>query len=145
MDQIARPKYERKRLGYSSDLNRRRLGNDRATVAPAEPPGTAAEDGNAQCRQCIALYGANRLPVAAVAARGFHPMPPCSIYFYAWRDDGVLERINFELLLQAREAAGREPSPLAGVYRYGQDHQAGGPGGFDVAKKIKGGKRACGH
>jgi putative transposase len=27
-------------------------------------------------------------------------------YFYAWRDDGKLERINFELLLQAREAAG---------------------------------------
>jgi hypothetical protein len=33
-------------------------------------------------------------------------------YFYAWRDSGVLERINFELLLQAREAAGREPSQL---------------------------------
>jgi transposase len=27
-------------------------------------------------------------------------------YFYAWRDDGTLERTNFELLLQAREAAG---------------------------------------
>jgi transposase len=29
-------------------------------------------------------------------------------YFHGWRDDGTLERINFELLLQAREAAGRE-------------------------------------
>jgi transposase len=40
--------------------------------------------------------------------------PPCTTvqhYFYARRDGGVLERINFELLLQAREAAGREPSP----------------------------------
>ena len=27
-------------------------------------------------------------------------------YFYAWHDDGTLERISFELLLQAREAAG---------------------------------------
>jgi len=27
-------------------------------------------------------------------------------YFYAWHDDGTLERINFELLLQACEAAG---------------------------------------
>jgi transposase len=35
-------------------------------------------------------------------------------YFYSWRDNGVLERINFELLLQSREAAGREVSP-AGV------------------------------
>ena len=36
-------------------------------------------------------------------------------YFYAWRDDGTLERINFELLLEAREAAGREARPTAGV------------------------------
>src|SRR3984893_17028435 len=34
-------------------------------------------------------------------------------YFDAWRDDGTLERINFELLLQAREAAGRERRPSA--------------------------------
>ena len=31
-------------------------------------------------------------------------------YFYAQRDGGLLERINLELLLQAREAVGREPS-----------------------------------
>src|SRR5260370_33397570 len=36
-------------------------------------------------------------------------------YFYSWRDNGVLERINFELLLQIREAAGREASPSAGI------------------------------
>ena len=28
-------------------------------------------------------------------------------YFYDWRDHGLFEKINFELLLQAREAAGR--------------------------------------
>jgi hypothetical protein len=32
-------------------------------------------------------------------------------YFYDWRDNGLFERINFELLLEAREAAGREASP----------------------------------
>jgi transposase len=36
-------------------------------------------------------------------------------YFYDWRDNGLFEKINFALLLQAREAAGREPSPSAGV------------------------------
>src|SRR5260370_27160206 len=36
-------------------------------------------------------------------------------YFYDWRDNGLFEKINFELLLQAREAAGREASPSAGV------------------------------
>jgi len=52
--------------------------------------------------------------VAAVAARVsalFHVQH----YFYAWRDSGVLEWINFELL-QAREAAGREP-PITTVER----------------------------
>jgi len=36
-------------------------------------------------------------------------------YFYDWRDNGLFERINFELLLQAGEAAGREASPTAGM------------------------------
>jgi hypothetical protein len=36
-------------------------------------------------------------------------------YFYDWRDDGLFEKINFALLLQAREAASCEASPSAGV------------------------------
>src|ERR1700736_6627453 len=46
-----------------------RVGNDRATTTAAQPAGTATEDGSAQCGQCVALYGADRLPMAAVAAR----------------------------------------------------------------------------
>jgi hypothetical protein len=36
-------------------------------------------------------------------------------YFYDWRENGLFENINFELLLQVCEAAGREASPSAGV------------------------------
>jgi putative transposase len=39
--------------------------------------------------------------------REFPPYTTVQHYFYAWRDSRVLERINFELLLQACEAAGR--------------------------------------
>ena len=47
--------------------------------------------------------------------REFPPFTTVQHYFYAWRDEGVLEKTNFALLLQVRDAAGREPSPSAGV------------------------------
>jgi transposase len=47
--------------------------------------------------------------------KDFPPFTTVQGYFYDWRDQGLFERINFELLLQAREATGREPSPSAGV------------------------------
>jgi len=57
--------------------------------------------------------------------KDFPPFTTVQGYFYDWRDDGMFEKINFELLLQAREAAGRGTEPVGGGHRQSisQDHR----------------------
>ena len=63
--------------------------------------------------------------------------------FAAWRDDGTWEALNHHLVMIDRERAGREASPTGAVLdsQSVKTTEAGGPRGFDAAKKVKGRKR----
>src|SRR5271167_5155901 len=75
--------------------------------------------------------------------KDFPPFTTVQNRFYAWRDSGLWPQIIGVLVMAAREAEGRAPAPTAVVVdsQSVKTTEAGGPRGFDAAKKIKGRKR----
>jgi transposase len=75
--------------------------------------------------------------------KDFPPFTTVQNRFYAWRDSGLWTQIVCVLVMSAREAEGREVAPTAIVVdsQSVRTTEAGGPRGFDAAKKVKRRKR----
>ena len=78
------------------------------------------------------------------------PPPPAFVswptvygYFRAFLDAGVWESMRHHLVVMLREGGGREPSPTAAIIdsQSVKTTEAGGPRGYDAAKKVTGRKR----
>src|SRR3979490_2344764 len=137
--EIARRKYERAGQRYASDLT----DAEWALIEPHMPAvkrlGRPRETELRSVLDAI-LYIARTGCQWRMLPKDFPAFTTVQGYFYDWRDSGLFERINFELVLQARELAGREPAPAReGLPRQSvKTTESGGPRGYDAAKKDAG-------
>lgn len=140
--ELTRAQHNRKTERYPSDLTEAEW----AVVQPLLPgPNRLGRPRRVDLRR---IWNAIQYIAASGCAwsllpREFPPVSTVRYYFYRWRDGGLFAEINRALVVRARQAAGRDAQPTAGVIdsQSVKTSENTSLSGYDAGKRIKGRKR----
>ena len=139
-----RPRYNRDKLRYPSDLT----DAEWAHIEPLIPPGKPGGGRRVAIREVIngVMYILSTGCQWRALPKDLPPRSTVHDYLGLWNWDGTLDRIHHALYLKCREKAAREASPTACIIDSQSVKSAEKGGridshGFDAGKLIKGKKR----